>query len=116
MISIRKAIPADEQEIFDLIKELALYEKAPEQVTNTVEQLGIDLFKENICDAIVATENNEIIGFALYYISYSTWKGKCLYLEDFYVQEKHRKCGAGGMLFDKVVEIAQDFTKSEMQF
>ncbi|MBM3185021.1 MAG: GNAT family N-acetyltransferase [Bacteroidetes bacterium] len=116
MISIRKAIPADEQEIFDLIKELALYEKAPEQVTNTVEQLGIDLFKENICDAIVATENNEIIGFALYYISYSTWKGKCLYLEDFYVQEKHRKCGAGGMLFDKVVEIAQELSVKRMDW
>ena len=94
MISIRKAIPGDE--------------KAPEQVTNTADQLGTDLFEDHICDAIVAIENNNIIGFALYYISYSTWKGRCLYLEDFYVQEKHRKCGTGGMLFDKVVEIAKD--------
>lgn len=108
MILIRKAIPGDEQAIFDLIKELALYEKAPEQVTNTAEQLGMDLFEDHICDAIVAIEDNNIIGFALYYISYSTWKGKCLYLEDFYVREKHRKCGAGGMLFDKVVKIAKE--------
>ena len=116
MISIRKAIPGDEKAIFDLIKELALYEKAPEQVTNTAEQLGMDLFKDEICDAIVAIKDNNIIGFALYYISYSTWKGRCLYLEDFYVQEKHRKCGAGGMLFDKVVEIAQELGVKRMDW
>lgn len=116
MISIRKSIPGDEQAIFDLIKELALYEKAPEQVTNTAEQLGMDLFKDHICDAIVATQDYIIIGFALYYISYSTWKGKCLYLEDFYVQEKYRKCGAGGMLFDKVVEIAQELGVKRMDW
>lgn len=116
MISIRKAIPGDEKVIFDLIKELAQYEKAPEQVTNTAEQLGIDLFKDHICDAIVATEHNEIIGFALYYTSYSTWKGKCLYLEDFYVQEKHRKCGAGSLLFEKVVEIAKELGVKRMDW
>lgn len=116
MISIRKAIPGDEKAIFDLIKELALYEKAPEQVTNTAEQLGMDLFKDGICDAIVAIKDNNFIGFALYYISYSTWKGRCLYLEDFYVQEKHRKCGAGGMLFDKVVEIAKELDVKRMDW
>ena len=89
MISIRKAIPGDEQAIFGLINELALYEKAPEQVTNSAEQLGIDLFQDKICEAIVAYKNDQIIGFALYYISYSTWKGRCLYLEDFYVQVKN---------------------------
>ncbi len=116
MISIRKAIQGDENAIFDLIKELALYEKAAEQVTNTNEQLGIDLFRENICDVIVAIKDNKIIGFALYYISYSTWKGKCLYLEDFYVQEKHRKFGAGGMLFDKVIEIAMELSVKRMDW
>jgi GNAT superfamily N-acetyltransferase len=116
MISIRKAIPGDEQSIFRLINELALYEKAPEQVTNTTEQLAIDLFKDEICEAIVATNNNEILGFALYYISYSTWKGRCLYLEDFYVQENHRNCGAGGMLFDKVTEIAKDLGVKRMDW
>lgn len=116
MISIRKAIPGDEQSIFRLINELALYEKAPEQVTNTAEQLAIDLFKDEICEAIVATNNNEILGFALYYISYSTWKGRCLYLEDFYVQENHRNCGAGGMLFDKVIEIAKEMGVKRMDW
>ena len=116
MISIRKAIPGDEQAIFGLISELALYEKAHEQVTNSAEQLGIDLFQDKICEAIVAYKNDQIIGFALYYISYSTWKGRCLYLEDFYVQEVHRKYGAGGMLFDKVVEIAKDLGVKRMDW
>lgn len=116
MISIRKAIPGDEQAIFHLIKELALYEKAPEQVSNTSEQLAIDLFHDQICEAIVATKGNEIIGFALYYISYSTWKGKCLYLEDFYVQENHRKYGAGGMLYNRVVEIAKELGVKRMDW
>lgn len=108
MISIRTAIPGDEKAIFELIKELALYERAPDQVTNTSMQLAIDLFEDQICDAIVAEENNEIVGFALYYTSYSTWKGRCLYLEDFYVQENKRKKGIGNLIFDKVVEIAKN--------
>ena len=116
MITLRKALPGDEQAIFELIKELARYEKAPEQVTNTAEQLAIDLFQDKICDAIVALKNNEIIGFALYYISYSTWKGRCLYLEDFYVQENHRNFGAGGMLFDEVVEIAKQMGVKRMDW
>lgn len=104
---IRVAKRGDEQAIFELIIELALYEKAPEQVTNTAEQLAIDLFEDKICDAIVATLEGEIIGFALYYVSYSTWKGRCLYLEDFYVKESKRKLGIGQMLFEEVVSIAK---------
>ena len=107
-MQIRAAKLGDEQAIFSLIKELALYEKAPEQVSNSAEQLSQDLFKSFICEAIVAEENTEIAGFALFYTAYSTWKGKILYLEDFYVKEKHRNKGIGNMLFEKVVEIAKD--------
>jgi len=107
-MKIRAAKLGDEQAIFALIQELALYEKAPEQVSNTAEQLRIDLFQSFLCEAIVAENNKEIIGFALYYTAYSTWKGVSLYLEDFYVKENHRKNGVGNMLFEKVVEIAQD--------
>jgi GNAT superfamily N-acetyltransferase len=107
-MQIRAAKLGDEQAIFSLIKELALYEKAPEQVSNSAEQLRQDLFKSFICEAIVAEENKEIAGFALFYTAYSTWKGKILYLEDFYVKEKHRNKGIGNMLFEKVVEIAKD--------
>ncbi len=106
-MEIRQAKLGDETGIFALICELAKYELAPEQVTNTVENLALDLFQEKICEAIVAEENNEIIGFALWYTSYSTWKGKCLYLEDFYVLPKYREQKIGSQLFDQVVEIAK---------
>ena len=107
-MKIRAAKLGDEQAIFALIQELALYEKAPEQVNNTAEQLRIDLFQSFLCEAIVAENDKEIIGFALYYTAYSTWKGKILYLEDFYVKENHRKNGVGNLLFEKVLEIAKD--------
>ena len=107
-MKIRAAKLGDEQAIFALIQALALYEKAPEQVNNTAEQLRIDLFQSFLCEAIVAENDKEIIGFALFYTAYSTWKGKILYLEDFYVKENHRNKGIGNMLFEKVVEIAKD--------
>ena len=69
-IKIRKAISGDEVAIFEQIKELALFEKAPEQVVNTVEQLKIDLFIDKVCDAIVAEKEGKIVGFALYFTSY----------------------------------------------
>jgi GNAT superfamily N-acetyltransferase len=103
---IREARSGDEQSIFDLIYALAVYEKAPEQVTNSPEQLRIDLFDNNVCSALVAEENGKIIGFSLYYISYSTWKGKCLYLEDFFVLPEKRRSGVGQMLFDRTVSVA----------
>ncbi|MFN5415920.1 MAG: GNAT family N-acetyltransferase [Flavobacteriia bacterium] len=105
---IRKAKPGDEYGIFKLIQALAEYEKAPEQVTNTPEILGKDLFEEKVCDALVAEENNQIVGFALWYTSYSTWKGQCLYLEDFYVLQEFRSLKIGSKLFDEVVKIAQE--------
>jgi GNAT superfamily N-acetyltransferase len=105
---IREARKGDELAIMDLIRGLADYEKAPEQVVNTAEALGKHLFEERICDAIVAENEGIIVGFALFYTNYSTWKGKCLYLEDFYVLPEHRAKGFGSMLFDRVVEIAKE--------
>lgn len=107
-LNIREAKLGDEVAIFGQIKELALFEKAPEQVVNTVEQLKIDLFIDKVCDAIVIEKEDKIVGFALYFTSYSTWKGKALYLEDFYVQPEYRKFGYGSMLFDEVVKIAKE--------
>ena len=104
---IRKANRSDVAAIFGLIQELALYEKAPEQVTNTADNLAQDLFDKNLCEAIVAEIKDEIVGFALYYTSYSTWKGACLYLEDFYVKEDKRKYGIGQFLFDEILLIAK---------
>jgi GNAT superfamily N-acetyltransferase len=115
-MQIRQAKPGDETEIFNLIYALAVYEKAPEQVTNTPQQLARDLFEDKICSAIVAEEVNQIVGFSLYYISYSTWKGKCLYLEDFFVIPEMRKMGIGEQLFQKTVEIAKEMGVKRMDW
>ena len=115
-MQIREAKPGDETEIFNLIYALAVYEKAPEQVTNTPQQLAIDLFEDKICSAIVAEENKQIVGFSLYYISYSTWKGRCLYLEDFFVIPEKRKLGRGEELFKKTVEIAKEIGVKRMDW
>jgi GNAT superfamily N-acetyltransferase len=104
---IRAAKRGDEIGIHALICELATYEREPDAVINSIEDLGVHLFEEQICSALVAEENNQIVGFALWYTSYSTWKGKCLYLEDFYVIPEFRKSGIGNQLFDAVVAIAK---------
>lgn len=107
-MKIRPAHTGDETGILSLIRALAEYEKAPLEVVNTVEELGQHLFEEGICEALVAEDEGQIIGFALWYTSYSTWKGKCLYLEDFYVLPEYRSQGLGSRLFDKVVDIAKE--------
>jgi GNAT superfamily N-acetyltransferase len=107
MIKTEQAQRNHVQSIYDLIVELAVYEKEPDQVSNTPEQLEIDLFDDHVCDAIVALDGEKVIGFALFYTSYSTWKGRSMYLEDFYVKEDRRKEGAGKMLFEQVVAIAK---------
>ncbi|MEO9257980.1 MAG: GNAT family N-acetyltransferase [Crocinitomicaceae bacterium] len=101
---IRVAIPGDEIAIHQLIVELAVYEKEPDAVANTPELLAIDLFKDKVCHAFVAEIDHQIVGFALYYFSYSTWKGRALYLEDIYIKEDFRNRHIGNQLFDKVVE------------
>lgn len=105
---IREATYGDETAIHELIQALADYEKAPNEVINTPEQLRIDLFQDAVCEALVVeNEVGLIVGFALYYTSYSTWKGRCLYLEDFYVLPEFRRGGIGSQLFQRVVSIAK---------
>ena len=107
-MNIRAARLGDEQAIHGLISELAVYEKAPNEVSNTVEKLKVDLFVDAVCEALVVENDElEVVGFALYYQSYSTWKGRCLYLEDFYIQPEFRRGGIGSRLFHEVVEIAK---------
>ena len=107
MILIREAKPKDISAVLRLIRELADFEREAKAVVNTESELHQHIFKDKICNAIVADDNNEIIGFAIYYNSYSTWKGKCLYLEDLYVQEARRKHGVGALLFEKIISIAE---------
>ncbi len=105
---IRKIQPKDVTAVLDLIKGLAEYENEPDAVSNTVEKLHNDLFVHHYCDAFVAVKNEKIIGFALFYTSYSTWKGPCVYLEDLFVLPEERGTGVGSSLFEKVVEETKD--------
>lgn len=109
MIKIRKGTKTDLPRALELIKELALYEKAPEQVTNTVERMEEDGFGEHpIYGFIVAEEDGVIHGMSIYYWRYSTWKGKRIYLEDLIVTESQRGLGIGKLLFDKTIEIGKE--------
>lgn len=107
-VVLRPAMPRDMEAVHALITELAVYEKEPDAVTNTVEGLVEDGFgNKPKFGCVVAELDGEVVGFALFYTSYSTWKGPCLYLEDFLVTEKHRRKGIGKMLFDRVYELAE---------
>ena len=106
-VTIRKAIKEDLPQVLELIKELALFEKAPEEVTNTVEDMIKDGFGDRpvyFCD--VAEFNNTVVGIAIYFIKYSTWKGKGIYLDDILVTEKLRGKGIGKLLFNHVIKVA----------
>lgn len=108
-ISIRVAEKKDCPRIMELIMELAVYEKLPEEVTVTLDEFIDSGFGEKpVWKAFVAEENHIIVGFALYYTRYSTWKGCRLYLEDFLVTEEYRGRGVGKLLFETVMQEAKD--------
>lgn len=108
-IIIRPAKKEDCSRIMELVRELALYEKAPEQVTVSLEHFLESGFGKNpVWWAFVAEENNNILGFALYYIRYSTWKGQRMYLEDILVTEEARGKGIGGLLMDQLIMEAKE--------
>lgn len=108
-ITIRTAVKTDCSRLLELIKELAVYEKAPDEVTVSLEEFEHAGFGENpVWKAFVAEENGIIQGFGLYYIRYSTWKGCRMYLEDLLVTEKMRGKGLGKMIFDRLIEEAKE--------
>lgn len=107
-IAIRKGTKTDLPAVLNLVKELAIYEKAPHEVTVTLNDMERDGFGKNpIFSFFVAEKDGTIVGIALYYIKYSTWKGKCVFLEDIIVTEEYRQYGIGKKLFDEVVKVAK---------
>lgn len=108
-ILIRPAQNSDAPRMMELIRELALYERAPEEVTVDFDHFVEAGFGANpVWWAYVAEVDGIVVGFALYYIRYSTWKGSRMYLEDLIVTESFRGRGIGSLLLDKLVEEAKE--------
>jgi GNAT superfamily N-acetyltransferase len=116
-VNIREGKKEDLPQALDLVKELAEYEKAPQEVVNTVAMMEEDGFGKNpIFGFFVAEKNNRIVGIAIYYWRYSTWKGKRLYLEDIVVTESERGNGIGKLLFDRTMQHTLDSNCSGMMW
>ncbi len=108
-INIRVAVKEDCPRLIDLVNELAVNEKAPEEVTVTLQEFEDAGFGEKpVWRAFVAEVDGLIVGFALYYIRFSTWKGCRMYLEDFIVTEQMRGKGIGKLLFERTLEEARE--------
>ena len=102
---IRKATKNDMPSVLELIQELATFEKEPDAVVVTVDDLVRDGFSENpLFQCFVAEVDGEIIGMALYYYRFSTWKGKTIHLEDLIVKENKRGTGAGFALYKEIIK------------
>jgi len=103
--TIRPATEADFPAILDIIKALALFEKAPDKVTNTVEQMKAE--KDYFRCLVAVNDDSVIIAICLYFFAYYTWVGKSLYLDDLYVLEPYRSQGIAAALLKKLIEIAR---------
>ena len=104
-MNIRKATKNDMPQALELIQELAIFDNEPDAVVVTVDDLVRDGFSENpLFQCFVAEVENEIIGMALYYYRYSTWKGKTIHLEDLIVKENKRGTGAGFALYKEIIK------------
>ncbi|MFH2142782.1 MAG: GNAT family N-acetyltransferase [Bacteroidota bacterium] len=116
-IKLRNARKEDLNNVLDLIKELATFEKAPNEVTITTNDLENDGFGDKpLFYIIVAEIEQKIVGMSFWYISYSTWKGRCLYLEDIIVKEDYRGLGIGKMLFEATIAEAKLLDAKRMQW
>lgn len=114
-VNLRFAQLDDCPRLLELINELALYEKAPQEVDVSLSEFEDAGFGANpVWKAFVAEVNHEIVGLALYYTRYSTWKGRRIYLEDLIVTEQMRGKGIGKLLFDRVVQETKALNFSGM--
>ncbi len=116
-ISIRKADTDDLEAVYGLIKELAIFENAPDEPSNPLKKfIEEGTAKQPRFHVLVAEQKNEILGIALYYYGYSTWKGSMLYLDDLVVKEQHRKKGIGKQLLDELIKIAKEERINQMRW
>lgn len=106
MVRVREAVYGDLSEVYSLIAELAAFEKAPDEPSVPPEKF--QSFFGDLYECLVAEDDGQIVGMALFYWGYSTWKGKMLYLEDLVVRESCRGRKIGSMLFNEVMRIAQE--------
>ncbi len=104
---IRQATRNDLAAILDLVRELAVYERAPDKVTSTLQTYEAD-FDAGYFEALVAEQGEMILGMALYYKAFSTWRGRMMYLEDFIVKEAYRRLGVGKLLFEAFLEKSRE--------
>lgn len=105
-IKIVKCTRTDLLKILNLVVELAIFENEPKAVTANLKDYQT-AYDEGIFDVIVAKKNDEIIGMSLFYMTFSTWKGKMMYLEDFFVMKPYRKLGVGQKLFDAFIDYSK---------
>jgi GNAT superfamily N-acetyltransferase len=106
---IRIAHKEDTPVLMELIRELAIFELAPNEVTVTLDEfIDAGFGTDPVWKAFVAEVDHQIVGMSLFYVRYSTWKGKKLYLEDLIVTEKFRKTGIGKLLFETTLQYAQE--------
>lgn len=116
-IIIRKAETGDFESIYGLIKELALFEQEPNEPSNPLKIFMEEgTSKQPKFHVLVAEQYHEVIGIALYYYGYSTWKGSMLYLDDLVVKETHRKKGIGKLLMDELIKIAKEERVNQMRW
>ncbi|HYD90693.1 MAG TPA: GNAT family N-acetyltransferase [Flavobacterium sp.] len=107
-MTIRPGTKEDMPAVLDLIKELAAFEREPDAVVVTVDELVKDGFgPDPLFYTFIAEANNEVIGIALFYYRYSTWKGKTIHLEDLIVKQEKRGTGAGSALYKEVIKFAR---------
>ena len=116
-VIIREARPDDIPEVHTLITELAEFEKALDEMELTEEELLNDSFGDDaILEIIVAEGKEGVVGAAMFYEKYSTWKGRAMHLEDFVVKSSERRKGVGAMLFEEVMRIAKERNYSRMDW
>ncbi|MEO9803521.1 MAG: GNAT family N-acetyltransferase [Reichenbachiella sp.] len=116
-MNLRKGTEEDLPRLLELIRELAIYENGEHNVSNTVERMKIEGFGPSAVFGFFVVElDGEIVGAAVYYWRYSTWKGKRLYLEDLIVTEALRGKGAGKILFDEMIRFGKEKGASGMMW